>query len=82
MNVPLGLGNFMKEYLTFVVLSLLLGKTGLPAEICATWFVCYLFGTVFPHSEEYLLESHPMEQSQQLLRTVTTVASTPALSSS
>lgn len=37
--------NSMKEYLKFVILCLLLGKTGLPAEICAAWFfsVCFFF---------------------------------------
>lgn len=61
----------MKECLKFVILRLLLGKTGLLAEICAVWFACDLFSKVFPPSEEHLLESRPVERFQQQLRTVT-----------
>lgn len=64
--------NPMKEYLKSVILRLSLGKTGLPAAICAAWFACYLFSMVFPHSEEHLLERRPVGRFQQLLRTVTT----------
>lgn len=67
-----GILNPMKEYLKFVILHLLLGETGLPAEICAAWFTCYLFIMVFPRSEEHLLERCPVGRFQQLLGTVTT----------